>query len=56
MLVTSLMAGRANSGSKLEKVNVMESAGGPLVLALHSLCFLSASQIFFIESCSFLPL
>ena len=38
-----------------EQVNIMDSAGGPLVLALRSLRFLSASQIlfFFIESCSF---
>ena len=38
------------------QVNIMDSAGGPLVLALRSLRFLSASQIlffFFIESCSF---
>ena len=40
---------------QVEQVSIMESAGGPLVLALRSLRFLSASQIlfFFIESCSF---
>ena len=43
---------------QVEQVNVMESAGGPFVLALRSLRFrfLSASQsdsLVFIESCSF---
>ena len=44
-----------NCRLQVEQVNVMESAGGPLVLALPSLRFLSPSQIlfFFIESCSF---
>ena len=44
-----------NCRLQVEQVNVMESAGGPLVLALRSLRFLSASQIlfFFTESCSF---
>ena len=32
---------------QVEKINVMESASGPLVLALRSLRFLSASQILF---------
>ena len=36
-----------NCRLQVEQVNVMESAGGPLVLALRSLRFLSASQILF---------
>ena len=41
------MADYANSTSRLqvEQVSVKGSAGGPFVLALSSLCFLSASQI-----------
>ena len=36
-----------NCRLQVEQVNLMEPAGGPLVLALHSLHFLSASQILF---------
>ena len=36
-----------NCRLQIEQVNIMDSAGGPLVLALHSLRFLSASQILF---------
>ena len=39
-----------NCRLQIEQVSVMESAGGPLVLALRSLRFLSASHIIF---CSF---
>ena len=44
-----------NCRLQVEQVNIMDSAGGPLVLALCSLRFLSALQIlfFFIESYSF---
>ena len=49
LLVPSLMAASQilalNCRLQLEQVIVMESAGGSLVLALRSLCFLSASQI-----------
>ena len=39
-----------NCRLQIEQVIVMESGGGPLVLALRSLRFLSASQIlFFLE-------
>ena len=34
-----------NCRLQVEQVNVMDSAGGPLILALRSLSFLSASQI-----------
>ena len=39
----------------VEQINVMVSAGGPLVLALRCLRFVSASQIlfFFIKNYSF---
>ena len=36
-----------NCRLQVEQVNVMESAGGPLVLALSFLCFLSGSLILF---------
>ena len=36
-----------NCRLQVEQVNIMNSAGGPLVLALRSLRFLSASQILF---------
>ena len=36
-----------NCRIQVEQVGIMESAGGPLVLALRSLRFLSASQILF---------
>ena len=38
-----------NCRLQVEQVNVMESADGPLVLALRSLRFLSASQICFLQ-------
>ena len=44
-MVSSLIA--LNCLLQVEQVNVMESAGGPLVLAMHSLRFPSASQIHF---------
>ena len=53
MLVSSLMADSRpilvalNCRLQVEPVNVTEPAGGPLVLALHSLRFISASQILF---------
>ena len=36
-----------NSRLQVEQVNVMEFAGGPLVLVLRYLCFLSALQMLF---------
>ena len=36
-----------NCRLQVEQASVMDSAGGPLVLALRSLCFLSASRILF---------
>ena len=36
-----------NCRLQVEQVNIMNSAGGPLVLVLRSLRFLSASQILF---------
>ena len=39
---------------QVEQVNVMESAGGPLVMALRSLRFFQLHRLsFFTESCSF---
>ena len=45
--VVEFFDGSLNCRMQVEQVNVIESAGGPLVLALRSLRCLSASQIFF---------
>ena len=51
MLVSSLMADYAYSSSKLSVASrasqCHESAGGPIILALRSLLFFSASQFLF---------
>ena len=60
MLVSSLMVWwltrpilPLNCRLQVAQVNVMESAGGPLVFAFYALSFSFTDSLFFIECCSF---